>query len=88
MTPRQLAALHHAAHGHTTTAIARRLHTTTDTVKADLVRIRRDLRARNTTHAVIIATQRGLIPNTNRNTLKLPPLPESARLTGTGWPHP
>ena len=59
--PRQLACLRLAAEGRSYIEIGQQLHIARSTVKTQLKRVMFILGARNTTHAVHIAHQRGLL---------------------------
>lgn len=61
LTDRQLACLRHAADGTPLRETAKHLNVSESTAKDDMLDARRQLGARNTTHAVVIAIDRGLI---------------------------
>ena len=61
LSPRQLECLRHAADGHTYAETATLLHVGRTTVKTTLHMAAEKLDARNTTHAVAIAYQHGLL---------------------------
>lgn len=81
MTQRQLRILTLAAQGLTMDGIGARVYLTDWSVKNELVRVRGELRARNTAHAIAIAVGAGLIqPDRPPRRLRRP------STTGTGWP--
>jgi LuxR family transcriptional regulator, maltose regulon positive regulatory protein len=83
VTGRQLRTLRLAASGYTNDEIGRRCFMHVDTVKGDLRRVRDELGAQNTTHAVALAAKRGLL---GHPVALIPPPHAGARPTGTGWP--